>query len=128
MLFPQNDIFPDFRWHESFFFYFSFLVQRYKSAKKILKLCWSVKTILKPTRASRTLQDFYSINPDMHFVLLNVISSKCLDDMIFFLFSVSSTALQKRVKKILKPAYGFVNNKRSAVSAPRSSIFSWRLI
>ena len=47
--------FQDFRWHESF--YFSFLVQHFKSVKKLLK----------PTRASRSFTGrFYSINQDLH--------------------------------------------------------------
>ena len=100
-------------------FYFSFPVQHFKSVKKI----WSLlerQELLKPTRASRTFTGrFYSINQDLHFVILNLISSKwlffkTLDGMkVFFLFFVSSPALQKRqenfeacwsVKKIWSPA------------------------
>ena len=74
MLFPQNDIFQHFRLYYSYAFIIS---------SPELK---SVKKILKPTRESRKfesllerqelLQDLYSINPDLHFVILNVISSE----------------------------------------------------
>ena len=108
MLFPQNDIFQDFRWHESFF-YFLFLVQRYKSIKKILKPCWSVKKILKPTRASfrsfcRTLQykpRFAFRDPECHFLKMTFF--KTLDDMKVFYFSFLVQRYSS-VKKILKPA------------------------
>ena len=60
--------------------------------------CWSVKKILKPTRASRTFTGrFYSINKDLHFVILNVISSKLL---FYFWCPVQHF---KNVKKMLKP-------------------------
>ena len=90
-------------------FHFSFLVQRYKSVKKILKPCWSVKKILNHSRASRIFAGrFYSINQDLHFVILNVFFLKMtffktLDDMKVFYFSFI-VQRYKSVKKILKPA------------------------
>ena len=98
--------FQDFRWHESLFFVSSPALQK---RQENFEACWSVKKLLKPTRASRTFTGrFYSINQDLHFVILNVISLKwlffkILDGMKVFYFSFLVQHF-KSVKKILKPA------------------------
>ena len=71
MLFPQNDICQHFRCHYSYALIIS--SPELKRRQENFEVCWSVKKILKPTTASRTFEDFYSINPDLHFVILNVI-------------------------------------------------------
>ena len=115
MLFPQNDLFQDFRWHEKFlFFVYSPALQ---NDKKILKPAGASRKFWTTLKRQELLHDFYSINQDLHFLILNVISSKWLFFQDFrwhesFLFLVSSPALQKRqenfeacwsVKKLLKP-------------------------
>ena len=60
---------------ESFLFFVS--SRALQKRQENFEACWSVKKLLKPTRASRTFTGrFYSINQDLHFVILNVISSK----------------------------------------------------
>ena len=83
MLFPQNDIFHHFRWHYSYVFIIS--SPELKKRQEKFEACWSVKKILKPIRASRTFADFYSINPDLHFVI-KMIFFKTLDNMKVFHF------------------------------------------
>ena len=74
--FLKMTLFQNFRWHESF--YFSFLVQRYKSDKKILKPAGASRKFWTILERQELLHDFYSINQDLYFVILNVNSSKWL--------------------------------------------------
>ena len=94
-------------------FYFSFLMQRYKSVKKSLKPCWSVKKILKPTRASRTFAGLLQYKPrfafrDLECYFLKMTFFKTLDDMnvSYFSFLVQR---YKSDKKILKPCWNVKN-------------------
>ena len=105
--FLKMTFFQDFRWHESFLFFVS--SPALQKRQENFEACWSVKKLLKPTRASRTFTGrFYSIDQDLHFVILNVISSKwlffkTLDGMKVFYFSFLVQHF-KSIKKILKPA------------------------
>ena len=83
MLFLQNDNFHHFRWHYSYAFIIS--SPELKKRQENFEACWSVKKILKPIRALRTFADFYSINPDLHFVS-KMIFFKTLDNMKVFHF------------------------------------------
>ena len=114
-------LFQDLRWPESFF-YFLFLAQRYKGVKKILKQrqenlkpCWSVKKISKPTRASKPFAGLLQYKPRVTFCECQEYLKPWRLKMTwkFFLFFVSSAALQRRqenfeacwsVKKIWSPA------------------------
>ena len=124
MLFPQNDICQHFRWHYNYAFIIS--SPKLKNHQENVEACWSVKKILKPIRASRTFADFYSINPDLHFVILNVISSKWPFSRLKIIWKSFIFLVQcyKSVKKILKPCWSV---KKSLNHSRASRTFAWLL-
>ena len=107
MLFPQNDVFfQDFRWHESFLFFVS--SPALQKRQENFEACWSVKKIWSPAGASR---NFWSLL-ECYFLKMTFFQDFRWHES-FFLFFVSSPALQKRqenfeacwsVKKIWSPA------------------------